>query len=173
MPSSDVPVNVRGWVVLLMAIRTRVSRDLATLVPDQVPHPSESRVALWTDVTRDTGLRPHVWPFQYPYIWKESGQLVLRRSIRYCFFFVLLFFLSLSKTIYIRNIYRLGQVLRTNLYAFPHIDGRHFPHSNIYPWSQIVSIIKLNVFSTFWNSDTIILIILIIIFIIITICKIF
>lgn len=131
MPSSDVPVNVRGWVVLLMAIRTRVSRDLATLVPDQVPHPSESRVALWTDVTRDTGLRPHVWPFQYPYIWKESGQLVLRRSIRYCFFFVLLFFLSLSKTIYIRNIYRLGQVLRTNLYAFPHIDGRHFPHSNI------------------------------------------
>lgn len=102
MPSSDVPVNVRGWVVLLMAIRTRVSRDLATLVPDQVPHPSESRVALWTDVTRDTGLRPHVWPFQYPYIWKESGQLVLRRSIRYCFLFV--FFLSLSKTIYTQYI---------------------------------------------------------------------
>lgn len=103
MPSSDVPVNVRGWVVLLMAIRTRVSRDLATLVPDQVPHPSESRVALWTDVTRDTGLRPHVWPFQYPYIWKESGQLVLRRSIRYRFFFVLFFF-SLSRKLYTQYI---------------------------------------------------------------------
>lgn len=169
MPSSDVPVNVRGWVVLLMAIRTRVSRDLATLVPDQVPHPSESRVALWTDVTRDTGLRPHVWPFQYPYIWKESGQLVLRWSIRYCFFFC---FFSLSLENYIYAIYivsaRSCEQISTR---FLTLTAAIF-HTRTYPWSQIVSI-KLNVFSTFWNFDTIILIILIIIFIIITICKIF
>lgn len=83
MPSSDVPVNIRGWIVLLMAIRTRISRNLATLVSNQVPHPSESCVALWTDVTGDRGLRPRVWPLQYPYIWKESGQLVLRHVTRY------------------------------------------------------------------------------------------
>jgi len=38
MPSPDVSVNVRGWIVLFMAIWTRVSRRLATFMPNPALH---------------------------------------------------------------------------------------------------------------------------------------
>lgn len=49
VPSSNVSVNVRGRIILFVAVGTRVSR-LAAFVPKHVPHPSEARVAFRTDV---------------------------------------------------------------------------------------------------------------------------
>lgn len=49
MPSSNVSVNVRGRIILFVAVGTRVSR-LAAFVPKHVPHPSEARVAFRADV---------------------------------------------------------------------------------------------------------------------------
>jgi len=50
MPTSNVSVNVRGRIVLLLTIRTRVSRHLTAFMSNQVPHPPETRVALWADI---------------------------------------------------------------------------------------------------------------------------
>lgn len=65
VPSSDMSVNVRGRIVLFVAVGARVSRRLAALVPNQVPHPSEARVALGTDIT---GHGRHPAPLRQLYI---------------------------------------------------------------------------------------------------------
>ncbi|KAL6263999.1 hypothetical protein P5V15_004080 [Pogonomyrmex californicus] len=60
VPSSDVSVNVRRRIVLFVAIRTRVSQHLAAFMPNQIPRPAETRVALRADVAG------HVRPYGTP-----------------------------------------------------------------------------------------------------------
>lgn len=65
MPPPDVSVNVRGRIVLFVAIRTRVSRRLAAFMPNQVPRPPEARVAFRADIA---GHRSYVTPLRQSYI---------------------------------------------------------------------------------------------------------
>lgn len=65
MPPPDMPVNVRGRIILFVAIRARVPRRLATFMPNQVPRPPEARVAFRTDVA---GHRSYVTPLRQSYI---------------------------------------------------------------------------------------------------------
>lgn len=73
MPPPEVSVNVRGRIVLFVAIRARVTRRLAAFVPNQVPRPPEARAAFRADIA---GHGSYVTPLRQSYIWKQARALI-------------------------------------------------------------------------------------------------
>lgn len=76
MPSSNMSVNVRRWIILFVAVGTRVSR-LTAFVSKQVPHPSKARVAFRANVAAH---RSWVGPLRQLCIWKQAKTLVSKNN---------------------------------------------------------------------------------------------